>query len=92
MQAFTSAICSAFLHDVRRATEQGRSLSSETLRQSGPAAAAVRKQEGKLFSGLVVFPGNDDVPHSPLRRHPLECLIAASSILDRCALPKGGNG
>nr|WP_081712820.1 TniQ family protein [Burkholderia sp. AU4i] len=92
MQAFTSAICSAFLHDVRRATEQGRSLSSEQLRQSGPAAAGVRKQEGKLFSGLIVFPGNDDVPHSPLRRHQLECLIAASSILDHCALPKGGNG
>ncbi|WP_175796234.1 TniQ family protein [Burkholderia anthina] len=93
IQAFVSAICSAFLHDVRQATEQGWSLSSETLRQSGPAAAGVCKQEGKLFSGLIVFPGNDDVPYSPLRRHQFgEWLTGASSTLDRRAFTKGGNG
>lgn len=84
IQAFASAICSAFFHDVSRAIEQGRSLSSEMLRQSGPTAACVRKQEGKLFSGLIVFPGHDDVPHSPLRRHQLrgapDCRVNDTSL------------
>lgn len=71
IQAFASAICSAFFSEVSAAVSQTASVSTETFRRSGPTAVCTCQRDRTTMTGLIVFPHAGYVPHAPLLKRRL---------------------
>ena len=69
IQAYVSAICSAFLEAVLLAAHVSWRVPSGPLLRAGNGVAYLQGRRLDMVSGLMIFPAVGGVPHNPLRLH-----------------------